>query len=116
MADPRVVTQRTPAAQGLPVAESPLAHPAGKPVPAALSVRALCERLDISESTFHRMRDEDWMPRPIMLSPKVCRWIWTEVEDALRMRAPRLAVGANAEPEGMAAGRAERQARGGRQA
>lgn len=70
----------------------------------------MCERLDISESTFHRMRDEAWMPRPIMLSPKVCRWIWSEVEEALRQRAPRLAVGANAEPEELAAGRVGRKA------
>ncbi len=86
------------------------AHPSP---PTFLSVRGMCDRLDVSESTFHRIRDEEWMPRPIVLSPKVCRWSWAEVEEALRKRAPRLAVGANAEPENLAAVRPGRKFRSG---
>lgn len=112
----RALAARSAGAQALATAEGPITQTApasAKPAPAALSVRLLCERLDISESTLHRIRDEDWFPRPIMLSPKCCRWIWAEVEEALRQRAPRLAVGANAEPEDLAAGRAGRKFRSG---
>ena len=121
--DPRRVGaahSRTPqqaAAAPVPAANEPATHLAQlplKPAPAALSMRALCERLDVSESTFHRMRDEDWMPRPIVLSSKVHRWIWAEVEEALRLRAPRLVVGAYPEPEALVeAGRAGRKVRKG---
>lgn len=69
---------------------------------AYLSVKAMCERLDVSESTFHRIRDEDWMPRPIALSSKVVRWSAAEVDEALRRRAPRVEVGANMVPENLA--------------
>jgi predicted DNA-binding transcriptional regulator AlpA len=107
------------ASRAVTVAHEPVRHavlsapPPPQPAPAALSVRAMCERLDISESTFHRIRDEAWFPRPIMLSSKICRWIWVEVEDALRQRAPRLAVGANAEPEELTAARPGRKYRSG---
>ena len=63
--DPRVVTPRSAVAQTLPTAEGSITHaaqPAAKQPPATLSVRGMCERLEISESTFHRIRDEAWMP------------------------------------------------------
>ena len=84
-----------------------------RPALAYLSVKAMCERLNVSESTFHRMRDEEWMPRPIALSPKVVRWSAAEVDEALLRRAPRVEPGANPVPANLAATTSGRRYRGG---
>lgn len=63
---------------------------------AYLNVREMCDRLGVSERTFHRIRNEDWMPRPIALSPQVLRWSLAEVDQAMRQRAPRAETAAPA--------------------
>lgn len=81
-------------------------------VRAFLSVKGVCARLDVSESTFHRIRDEAWMPRPIILSSQILRWSVTELDEAIRKQAPRLEAGFNPEPSGPAASRQARITRG----
>ena len=66
---------------------------------AYLNVREMCERLGVSERTFHRIRNEEWMPRPIALSAQVLRWSVAEVDQAMRQRAPRSESAAAAPPQ-----------------
>jgi predicted DNA-binding transcriptional regulator AlpA len=87
------------------VARPPAAHSATRTF---LSVKEVCERLGVSESTFHRIRDEAWMPRPIALSPQILRWSVTEIDEALRKQAPRPEPGEVPEPAGPAASRLTR--------
>ncbi|MGN6529328.1 MAG: helix-turn-helix transcriptional regulator [Burkholderiaceae bacterium] len=73
---------------------------------AYVNMKGLCEHLDVSESTAHRMRNQPWFPRPLVLAPKVLRWSVAEVDEAMRRYAPRLELGSVQEPEGLASSRA----------
>jgi hypothetical protein len=42
-----------------------------------------------------------------VLAPKVLRWSVAEVDEAMRRYAPRLEIGANPEPAGLASARLE---------
>jgi predicted DNA-binding transcriptional regulator AlpA len=56
-----------------------------------LSVKQICQRYNYSESTFHRsVRNQDWFPLPIAISPQVMRWSVAEIDEAMRQRAPRV--------------------------
>jgi predicted DNA-binding transcriptional regulator AlpA len=65
---------------------------------AYISIKEAADRLGVSESTFHRIRDEQWMPRPLALSPQVIRYSVAELDEAIKLRAPRVVPGANVEP------------------
>lgn len=39
--------------------------------------------LGIGARTFHELRDEPWMPRPIVLGPRLVRWSRVELEQSV---------------------------------
>ena len=49
---------------------------------ALLTAAQAAQALRISERTFHKLRREAWMPRPVMLGPRLLRWYRTEIEAA----------------------------------
>ena len=40
------------------------------------------EVFGVSERTFHNLRDQPWMPRPVVLGPRILRWVRGELEAA----------------------------------
>lgn len=72
-----------------------------------LNLGEAAEHIGVSESTFHRIRGEDWMPKPIALAPKVLRWSVIELDEALLSRAPRALT--EDEPEALQSAREARR-------
>lgn len=44
--------------------------------------QAAREVFGVSERTFHNMRDAEWMPHPVVLGPRILRWVRAELEAA----------------------------------
>lgn len=65
--------------------------------------------LGIGVRTFHSLRDEPWMPRPIVLGPRLLRWAGTELEAAV-LNMPRQTE--RCEPAELRRSRIERLKRG----
>lgn len=63
---------------------TPHARQSDKSHPAALLTAQQSGRevFGVSERTFHNMRKADWMPRPIVLGPRILRWVRGELEAA----------------------------------
>lgn len=64
----------------------------------------------VSVRTFHALRDESWMPKPIELGPRLLRWSRAELEDAVAAM-PRQS--GRSEPAALARSRIDRMKRGG---
>jgi predicted DNA-binding transcriptional regulator AlpA len=73
--------------------------------PILLADRQAAALLGVGVRTFHSMRDEPWMARPIVLGPRLVRWSRSELEEAV-LRMPR--QGARSEPEELRRSRIER--------
>ena len=61
-----------------------------KPVPSTSAMRPgllnddhAADFLAVSTRRFHELRDEDWMPKPIVLGPRLLRWSLAELEAAI---------------------------------
>lgn len=67
--------------------------------------------LGVSQRKFHELRAEPWMCRPIVLGPRLLRWVRSELEAAVQ-HMPRQAAPGN-EPAQLLRGRIERQMRSG---
>lgn len=51
--------------------------------PALLTAeQAARDVLGVSERTFHTLRHQPWMPRPVVLGPRIVRWVRQELEHA----------------------------------
>jgi predicted DNA-binding transcriptional regulator AlpA len=37
----------------------------------------------VSVRTFHELRSQPWMPEPVVLGPRILRWVRAELEEAL---------------------------------
>ena len=59
---------------------------------------------------FHDLRNEDWMPRPVVLGPRLLRWPRAELEHAVAAMPRQQKPGA--EPAQLLRGRIERMKRG----
>lgn len=68
--------------------------------------------LGVSVRKFHDLRAHDWMPRPVVLGPRLLRWIRSELERAAVELIPRQAAGAG-EPTQLLRARIERAKRTG---
>lgn len=54
------------------------------PVPPVLLTDAeSAALLRVGTRTFHDLRDEPWMPRPVVLGPRLLRWSRIELEQAV---------------------------------
>lgn len=47
------------------------------------TARAAREVFDVGLVTFHKMRHEPWMPKPVQLTPRNIRWVRSELEQAV---------------------------------
>lgn len=70
--------------------------------------REIGQRLKVGSRKTAAFVTEDWWPAPIELSPRVLRWRWSEIVQALTERAPRRTE--RREPPQLAAARADRAA------
>lgn len=77
-----------------------------KPVlsPILLTDDEVAAALGVGIRTFHSLRDAPWMPRPVVLGPRLLRWSRAELEDAVS-NMPRQEQ--RAEPVALARARAE---------
>lgn len=92
--------------------ESPALSPAStahSDAPILLADDQAAFLLGIGVRTFHSLRDEPWMPRPVVLGRRLLRWSRSELETAV-LSMPR--QGARSEPEELRRSRIERM-RGG---
>lgn len=48
-----------------------------------LSDEQAAQLYGISRRTFQALRREPWMPKPIVLGPRLLRWSYTELQDAI---------------------------------
>jgi predicted DNA-binding transcriptional regulator AlpA len=67
--------------------------------------------LGVSVRKFHELRNEPWMPRPVVLGPRLLRWPRAEIERAVT-DMPRLAAAAP-EPAQLLRGKIEKLKRTG---
>ena len=51
-------------------------------MPALLSAVQAAAVLGVSERTFHTLRNEPWLPRPVVLGPRIVRFVRQELEQA----------------------------------
>jgi predicted DNA-binding transcriptional regulator AlpA len=51
-------------------------------MPALLSAVQAAAVLGVSERTFHTLRHQSWMPLPVVLGPRIVRWVRHELEQA----------------------------------
>jgi predicted DNA-binding transcriptional regulator AlpA len=102
-------TDRSQAAPA-PATDDGMARPSATP-PAFAGLAALLPDVQaaavigVSVRKFHDLRDEDWMPRPIVLGPRLLRWSRAELEAAI-MAMPR--AQGRSEPAQLARARAAR--------
>lgn len=57
-------------------------HSAGV-MPTLLTDDQAARCLGVSRRKFHQLRAQDWMPRPIVLGPRIVRWARAELEHAV---------------------------------
>lgn len=77
-----------------------------------LNFAKLRVKLDVSERTARKIIAEPWMPDPVELGPRALRWVESEVDEALALRAPRR-PDPHPEPAQLLRGRVERLKRHG---
>lgn len=64
-------------------AQGPGVGPSASVAPMLLTDREAAQAMGIGVTTFHSIRNQDWMPKPIKLSAKIVRWSRSELEHAL---------------------------------
>jgi predicted DNA-binding transcriptional regulator AlpA len=74
--------------------------------PALLNVAQAAAVFDVSERKFHVLRNEPWMPQPIVLGPRLLRWSAEELRSAIA-NMPRQAARAD-QPSQLLRGKIER--------
>lgn len=82
--------------------------------PALLADEQAAEYLSVSVRKFHELRSESWMPRPVVLGPRLLRWARAELDAAIA-GMPRQQE-ASAEPAQLRRGKIEAIKAGGRSA
>lgn len=81
-------------------------------VPVLLNDDQAAACLGVSVRTFRNLCSHDWMPRPVVLGPRLLRWIRSELESAAVELIPRQPAGAG-EPTQLLRARIERAKRTG---
>jgi predicted DNA-binding transcriptional regulator AlpA len=100
-----------------PASGSVRAADSGAPTAAASAAAVLltdvqaAQCMGISRRKFHELRDESWMPRPIVLGPRIVRWSRAELEHAVA-NMPRQEQAS--EPAQLRRGRIDAMKRGGK--
>lgn len=98
------------------VTDSPLAAAATSPLDGVpvllLSDIQGAHCMSISRRKFNELRNEPWMPKPIVLGPRLVRYLRTELEQAIA-NAPRQDKAS--EPTQLLRGKIERMKRGARE-
>jgi hypothetical protein len=52
--------------------------------PILVSTEVAARAMDLPVRTFQALRKEPWMPRPVQLAPRIIRWPFTELQDAIK--------------------------------
>ena len=78
-------------------------------LPVFLTAEQAAILMGISERTFHSLREKPWMPRPVVLGPRIVRWVKTELI-AAAINMPRQGP-APGQPPHLTRGRIEKQKR-----
>src|SRR5687768_13827048 len=77
------VRQTIPSVAAVSVPKSVSAGLSPTLVPALLADDQAAQLLGVSTRKFHELRQEPWMPRPVVLGPRLVRWARTELEAAV---------------------------------
>lgn len=94
-----------------PARPSPATAPSTLALPALLTDEQAAAFMGISKRKFHELRNEPWMPRPIVLGPRLVRWSRAELDHAVASM-PRQEHAS--EPAQLRRGRIEAMKRGGK--
>lgn len=78
-------------------------HASAAGLPVLLTKEQAAERLGVSKGLFETLREEPWMPRPVIMGQRVLRWIRSELDQAI-VSLPRQAAPERQPPQ-LAAGR-----------
>lgn len=78
----------------------------GQDQPAIVSKKDIAARLGVSDRSAADVISAPWFPKPMVLGPRVLRWRWAEIEQALATQAPRQTE--RAEPARLKAAREQR--------
>lgn len=76
----------------------------GAAAPLLLDDKLAASLLGLSARGFDEIKDEPYMPKPVVLSPRVRRWVREELLQ-VPARMPRAAVAVKAEPDHLALAR-----------